>query len=209
MADEKKGYYTSRAGVTPARINPWAGELVHTIKKGRRITAFASTKHALVNQTTGEVSEDVAVMGVQKVVDQENFIKVFGAGMAGVFELAKPAQDVFLAIMRIYLQQSGRTDQLYFNHPMLVEYWGYTKSRASFNNGVNELCVKGFIAPVEAMDSLYWVNPNLIYKGDRMRIVTEYVRAGSRAAKQLEKEQALAKQGVLGLDHHDDEFITE
>ncbi|MNO03836.1 hypothetical protein D3C81_2246620 [compost metagenome] len=50
------------------------------------------------------------------------------------------------------------------------------------------------------MDSLYWVNPNLFYKGDRIRIVHDYVRAGSKAAKQLEQEQLKANQRNLAFD---------
>ena len=199
MADEKKGYYTTRAEIIPTRVNPWAGELVHTIKKGRKVTGFATSQHALVNQSTGEVTSDIAVVGVQKIVDKEEFVKFFGAGIMEVFELTKPAKDVFKAIMNVYLEQKNQPDQLYFNHEMVRLYYGFDKSRASFNNGTNELCVKGFLAPVEAMDSLYWVNPNLFYKGDRIRIVHDYVRAGTKAAKQLEKEQLKANQGNLAL----------
>jgi hypothetical protein len=201
VSDEKKGYYTTRSEITPTRVNPWAGELVHTIKKGRKVTGFASSsKHAIVNQHTGEVANDVAVVGVQKVVDKEEFVKFFGAGIMEVFELTKPAKDVFRAILSVYLEQKNRPDQLYFNHEMVRLYFGFDKSRTSFNNGINELCVKGFLAPVEGMDSLYWVNPNLFYKGDRIRIVHDYVRAGSKAAQQLAKEQAQANQGALELD---------
>jgi hypothetical protein len=201
VSEEKRGYYTSRADVVSARVNPWAGELVHTIKKGRKVTGFSrTTRHSLVDHTTGEISDDIAVLGVQKVVDKEEFIKFFGAGIMEVFELTKPAKDVFKAIMNVYLEQKNKPDQLYFNHEMVRLYFGFDKSRTSFNNGINELCVKGFIAPVEAMDSLYWVNPNLFYKGDRIRIVHEYVRAGTKAAKQVELENAKANQGALALD---------
>lgn len=200
MADEKKGYYTSRAEIVPASVNPWAGELAHTIRKGRKVTGYASSKHSLVNQQTGEVAADMAVIAVQKVVDREEFIKFFGAGIMEVFELTKPAKDVFRATLRVYLEQKNQPDQLYINFELVSRNFGFDKSRPSFTNGMNELCVKGFLAPIELMENLYWVNPNLFYKGDRIRIVNEYVRAGSRAAKQLAKEQALANQGALALD---------
>ena len=178
---------------------------MHTIKKGRKVTGFATSQHALVNQSTGEVTSDIAVVGVQKIVDKEEFVKFFGAGIMEVFELTKPAKDVFKAIMNVYLEQKNQPDQLYFNHEMVRLYYGFDKSRASFNNGTNELCVKGFLAPVEAMDSLYWVNPNLFYKGDRIRIVHDYVRAGTTAATQLEKDLAMANQRNLPRDPPDDD----
>ncbi|WP_227655739.1 hypothetical protein, partial [Klebsiella pneumoniae] len=52
-------------------------------------------------------------------------------------------------------------------------------------------------APVEKRENLYWVNPHLFYKGDRIRLVREYVRSGSDAHKQLEKEQVAMDQQQL------------
>jgi hypothetical protein len=207
VTDEKKGYYTSRAEVIAVRDNPWAGELVHTIKKGRRVTGFASASHALINQNTGEIAGDMAVIGVQKIVDKEEFIKFFGAGIMEVFELTKPAKDVFRAVLGVYLEQKHQPDQMYISYDVIHLDYEFSKSRTSYNNGINELCVKGFLAPVQRRENLYWVNPNLFYKGDRLRVVNDYVRAGTKAAKQLELEQARAKQGdlLLGDPNADDD----
>lgn len=201
MAEKKKSYYTPASKVIAVSQNPWAGELVHTIKKGRKVTGFASAKHSLVNQNTGEIAGDMAVIGVQKVVDREEFIKFFGAGIEEVFELAKPAKDLFRAILRVYLDQKHQPDQLFLSYEEIHANYGYDKLRSSYYNGLNELCVKGFMAPVELRDKHFWVNPNLFYKGDRIRIVHDYVRAGTKAAKQLEAEQAKAKQGDLALEN--------
>lgn len=200
MTEKKKSYYTSRADVVPTRHNPWAGELAHTIKKGHKVTGFATSKHSLVNQATGEVSDDIALVGVRKVVDKEEFIKFFGAGIMEVFELTTPAKDVFKAILNVYLDQKNQAEQLYLNYDEIKEIYGYSKSPSTYYNGLNELIVKGFLAPVQFRESHFWVNPNLFYKGDRIRIVREYVRAGTKAAKQVEKENAAMNQMGLPLD---------
>lgn len=200
MADEKKRYYTSRAEIVPASVNPWAGELAHTIKKGRKITGFASAHHSLVNTETGEIAGDIAVVGVQNVVDKEEFIKLFGGGIMEVFELTKPAKDVFRAVLSIYLDQKNKPDQMYINYELVRRNFGFDKNRSSFTNGMNELCVRGFLAPVELMDNMFWINPNLFYKGDRIRIVHDYVRAGSKAALLLAKQPPPTNQGALPLD---------
>lgn len=194
MSDKKKVYYTNRSEVVSSRENPWARELAHTIKKGKKVTGFASAHHSLVNHATGEVAGDMAVIGVQKVVDKEEFVKFFGAGIEEVFELSKPAKDLFRSILRVYLDQKNQPDQLYINYDVIRDDYGYDKSRPTYNNGINELCVKGFLAPVERRENLYWVNPHLFYKGDRIRIVREYVRQGSKAHSQLEQEQAIMQQ---------------
>jgi hypothetical protein len=186
----KKIYYTTKAEVVPVKENPWARELAHTIKKGGKVTGFASSNHSLVNNNTGEVAGDMAVIGVQRVVDKEEFVKFFGAGIEEVFELSKPAK---------YLDAKNQPDQLYINYDVIREDYGYDKSRPTYNNGLNELCVKGFLAPVEKRENLFWVNPHLFYKGDRIRLVRDYVRQGSEAHKQLEKEQAMMAQQQLPL----------
>jgi hypothetical protein len=196
----KKIYYTTKAEVVPVKENPWARELAHTIKKGGKITGFASSNHALVNRSTGEMAGEMAVIGVQKVVDKEEFIKFFGAGIEEVFELSKPAKDLFRSILKAYLDAKHQPDQLYINFDVIKEDYGYDKSRPTYNNGLNELCVKGFLAPVEKREGLFWVNPHLFYKGDRIRLVRDYVRQGSEAHKELEKEQAMMAQQQLPLE---------
>lgn len=199
MSSKKNSYYTTKAEVVAVKENPWARELAHTIKKGGKVTGFASSNHSLVNNNTGEVAGDMAVIGVQKVVDKEEFVKFFGAGIEEVFELSKPAKDLFRSILKAYLDGKNQPDQLYINYDVIREDYGYDKSRPTYNNGLNELCVKGFLAPVERRENLYWVNPHLFYKGDRIRLVREYVRQGSDAHKQLEREQALMAQQQLPL----------
>lgn len=199
MTSKKANYYTSRAEVVSYRENPWAQELAHTIKKGKRMTGFATSRHALVDTASGEMAGDMAVVGVQKVVDKEEFVKFFGAGIEEVFDLSTPAKNLFRCIIRAYLDAKNQPDQIYINYDVIKEDFGYEKSRPTFNNGLNELCVKGFLAPVEKRDGLFWINPHLFYKGDRIRIVREYVRHGSKAHADLEKEQARMQQQNLPL----------
>lgn len=190
MSEAKKSYYVTRENVVASKENPWAGDLAHTIKKGSRMTGFAaSSSHSLVNTATGEVSPDMAVVGFRKVVDKEEFIKFFGAGIEEVFELPKGAKDLFRTILKAYLEAKNQPDQLYINFEAMVDDYHYNRSRTTFTNSLNELCSKGFLAPVERRDNLYWINPNLFYKGDRIRLVKEFVLQGSEAHAQLEKEQ--------------------
>lgn len=184
-----KKYYFSRKGVASFKENPWLKELAHTIKKGRKMTGYASSRQALVDTQTGEVSGDMAVVGVQKVVDKEEFVKFFGAGIEEVFDLTKTGKDLFRCILGAYLDTKNAPDQIYINFAAIKEDFGYPKGKTSFMNGMGELLQKGFFAPVEGRENLYWVNPHLFYKGDRMRIVKEYVRAGTPAHEQLQKEQ--------------------
>lgn len=200
MSEIKKSYYVTRENVVASKENPWAGDLAHTIKKGNRMTGFAaSSSHSLIDTTTGEVSPDMAVVGFRKVVDKEEFIKFFGAGIEEVFELPKGAKDLFRTVLKAYLEAKNQPDQLYISYEAMVDDHHYSRSRTTFTNSLNELCSKGFLAPVERRDNLFWINPNLFYKGDRIRLVKEFVLQGSEAHAQLEKEEEDLAQRSLGI----------
>ena len=200
---EKKRYTFTRKNVVAHKSNPWAKELAHTIKKGKRITGFATARHHLVDQVTGEAKGEMAFVGAQRVVDREEFVKFFGSGIIEIFELTKPGKDLFKAILNSYMEAKNQPDQIYINLATLKEECKYTKSRATFSNAMAELLQKGFFAPVEHKENLYWVNPHLFYKGDRIRIVNEFVRKGTEAHKQLEREQQALEQKHLDQDNED------
>lgn len=196
----KKVYTFNRRDVQDYRENPWSSELAHTIKRGTKITGFAAQRHSLVNQQTGEEMSDMAVVGSQKVVDKEEFVKFFGAGIIEVFELTKPGKDLFKTVLHAYLDAKHQPDQIYINYKVLKEDYGYSKSRPTFTNAMGELLQKGFLAPVKYMENMYWVNPHLFYKGDRIRVVNEYVKRGTKAHKELQAEQEAMSQNQLALD---------
>ena len=205
--DDKKhkNYRFTRKGVPSYSENPWAQDLATTVKQGNKITGFATNRHALINQNTGEMSGDMAVVGVQKVVDKEEFVKFFGAGIVEVFDLTKTGKDLFKAILWNYLDNKMQPDKIYINYAALKEDYGYSKTRQTFSNGLAELLQKGFLAPVENRENLYWVNPHLFYKGDRIRLIKEYVREGTQAHEDVKAEQQALEGQQLGLSGLDDE----
>lgn len=194
---KKNEYYISKKEILPQKQNPWTKELVHTMKKGVKITGFASAQHSLVNTKTGETSDAGAVIGTKRTVDKEEFVKFFGAGLVEAFSLSKTAKDVFLTILHAYIEKNtttGKPDQIFLTYIMAKEELGYNKSRSTFTSGINELCFKEFMAPTENREGFYWLNPNLFYKGDRMVIANEYIVEGSKAHLQMQEEEKKQKQ---------------
>jgi hypothetical protein len=196
----KNEYYISKKDILPQKENPWTKELAHTMKKGQKITGFASAKHTLMNNDTGETTDAGAVVGTSSIVDKEEFIKFFGLGLIEAFSLSKTAKDVFLTILHAYIEKNtitGKPDQIFLTFNMAKEELNYQKSRSTFTSGINELCYKQFMAPTENREGFYWLNPNLFYKGDRMIIAKEYIIEGSKAhikKKEQEKEEEKQKQ---------------
>jgi hypothetical protein len=134
----------------------------------------------LVDPSTGEVH---AVATIHQVEDRDDaeFVKVFAAGIKAAYELGKTAGRVFQVVLEQYEREpmnKGFADSVYlawFDGGLSGQKIGM--SEATFNRGMRELVDKGFIYP--RSPSLYWTNPNLFFKGDRVMFVKEYRRRKS------------------------------
>lgn len=150
---------------------------------------------AIVNVKTGEIDDDeqIAVARI-KYVDSDQFVKLYVKYIHVFFDLGQPAQKV----ARFVLEQVGRRALgkgevlLSFN-----EYSAFFKgkkgdSRPTFMRGLQELASKNLIAK-SPNPSIWWINPAIIFNGDRARFVTELRR------KKRSKTEALEGQGQQRL----------
>jgi hypothetical protein len=67
-------------------------------------------------------------------------------------------------------------------------------SEKTFQRGLRELLGKSFLAP--KLPNVYWVNPALFFKGDRVMFIREYRRRSSRQP----KAAVLEEQGQQRLE---------
>lgn len=136
-----------------------------------KMQSFVSKDKAIINTTTGEVDDDVLLTGKRKYVDGEDFVKIFVKEMEAIFDLSKSSQRVFTYM----LSKIKYNDHFIFNMEECLEKTGY-KSRTPVFNSLAELIQKDFIAKTKNQ-FVYWINPKLFYKGDRLVIVREYRKA--------------------------------
>lgn len=143
-----------------------------------RIKAKRRTSNAdVVSLETGEVTGCAVVRRVEEV-DDEHFVKVFSAGVAASFDLTKTAQKTFHAVLEAY----QRTPMSGGFAEAVSLYWFdggldgrvLDMSEKTFQRGLKELLAKGFISP--KMPNVYWVNPHLFFRGDRVMFAREYRR---------------------------------
>lgn len=156
--------------------NPFANQLVQTIKTREKTIAVG--QGSAVTGKNGE-SEEIAAIAIRKVIDKEEFLKVFAYGIAGIFDINKAAQELFKVILNIYLGQKFSPDRVYLS-PATLEDYGYTRAKATRIRAMNHLLNANFLAEVANEQGWYWVNPTMFYKGDRLRIVRDYVVRGSK-----------------------------
>lgn len=145
----------------------------------------------------GVVQAAAVIRNIEEKDDAE-FVKVFAAGVAASYDLSRTGQRVFQAVLGEYQgtpMQGGFADAVYlswFGDGLSGKDVGM--SEKTFQRGLRELLGKGFLAP--KLPNVYWVNPALFFKGDRVMFIREYRRRSSNQA----KAAALEEQGQQRLD---------
>ena len=154
--------------------NPLMGGTVITSKE-RRVSS--GMRSELVDPDTGEVQAISSIHRVRQI-DDAQFVKVFSEGVKAMYGLTRTGMRVFQSILNEYQDtkmNGGYVDAIYLN-------WfdgglcgrDVEMSERTFHNGLKELLENKFLAPKSA--NLYWVNPALFFKGDRVALIREYRR---------------------------------
>ena len=95
-----------------------------------------------------------------------------------MYGLTRTGARVFQAIIDEYQQtkmNGGYADAIYiswFDGGLSGRSIGMSES--TFHRGLKELILNDFLAP--KLPNLYWVNPALFFKGDRVAFIKEYRR---------------------------------
>lgn len=159
--------------------NPFIGESGVYIKKG---TVRAGVSKKLLDVETGEVA-GVTFFHTVEDKDDEDFVKIFDAGIAASFDLSKAALRVFQTVLAEYskMKMNGRFVEVVNIHYSNKKLNGVVidMSERTFQNGLKELMIKRFLA--KRFGSLYWVNHALFFRGNRVALIKEYRRRSTGA----------------------------
>lgn len=143
----------------------------------RYVRTRGSGPTTLVDPATGALAGRAVIQVVEERDDAE-FVKVFAEGVRAAFDLTKTGYRVFQAVLAIY----QNTDMRGGYAEAIELFWfgdglnGFhiDMSEKTFQRGLKELLSKGFLAPKSS--SMFWVNPSLFFKGDRVAFIKEYRR---------------------------------
>jgi hypothetical protein len=136
------------------------------------------------------VVQGASVIRTLEEKDDAEFVKVFAAGIAASYDLSKTAQKVFQAVLAVYQDApmtGGYADTVHlvwFNEGLSGH--SIDMSEKTFQRGLKELLSLGFLSP--KMPNVYWINPALFFKGNRVLFVREYRRKASEDEKNQLKE---------------------
>jgi hypothetical protein len=147
--------------------SPFIDDVFKIDSKKKTIIAGRTNK-ILVDSETGE-SEGICLLHRYKEVDQEKFVKLYLAEVSSLFELTKTGLKVFGYIVSV-LQINSH--MVYLHIPDLMTYCEY-KSKVPVYRGLGELLSNKIIA-MSTKTGWWYVNPNIIFNGDRIAFIKEY-----------------------------------
>lgn len=136
--------------------------------KGKKQIIVGGTHKVLVDTNTGD-SEDITFFHRYKEVDKDKFVKLFVNEVQALFDLSKTGLKVFG-----YVLQSLKINQdlIYIDIEDARNYCGY-KSKKQVYKGLSELIGNKIIA-MSKRTSLWYINPKIVFNGDRIAFVKEY-----------------------------------
>jgi hypothetical protein len=164
--------------------------------------AFPARIHSSTTKMAGEAymvapgSGEVIAQGAfgfvqEKIVDSEEFVKIYLAGIRRYGELSKAGALLFEFVYREISGRAGKDrDTVLLNYVLAVE-WNSTLSRRTYERGMSELLEKGFLFRSMAAD-MYFVNVRFMFNGNRMVLVESYRRRGAAAQGELPLESSPA-----------------
>ncbi|MCS2842640.1 replication/maintenance protein RepL (plasmid) [Bacteroides uniformis] len=144
---------------------------------------------ALADTETGEVFKTSFIRQIE--VDEEQFTKLYLSNFAAFFDLSQAAIRVFGYFMTC---MKPKNDLIIFNRKKCLEYTKYKTDKAVYK-GLAEL-VKAEIIARGPADNLWFINPLIVFNGDRVTFAKTYVRKKTLAAQK--KEEAEKRQLSLG-----------
>ncbi|HBM3150108.1 TPA: hypothetical protein LVM03_000839 [Klebsiella oxytoca] len=111
-------------------------------------------------------------------VDKEEFIKLYTSQIKAYFDLTKTAYKVFFIFLRIYQDAIGK-DHFYLSckkaMSLAEKIDHFILSESIFYRGIKELIEKRIIAKTNEKN-WYFINPAIVFNGDRARFVSEIIK---------------------------------
>lgn len=120
----------------------------------------------------------VGALAVFKEVDTEQFLKIYTNNVKTIFELSPTAQRILMPLMLEIQNEAKNVAHLYFTHSIATKnciILGIKPfQKATFFRGIGELIEKEFLAVNAKGQNWFWINPSILFNGDRIRYVHDY-----------------------------------
>ncbi len=157
-------------------LNPFCFETEIKIEtRKRNLTVSRGTE--LIERKDTSKTYFANIVHTQEV-DKEEFIKLYTSQIKAYFDLTKTAYKVFFIFLRIYQDAIGK-DHFYLSckkaMSLAEKIDHFILSESIFYRGIKELIEKRIIAKTNEKN-WYFINPTIVFNGDRARFVSEIIK---------------------------------
>ena len=159
--------------------NPFIEDGILKIDKGKKTIIAGGTKDVMVNSQTGEIT-GMALLHRVKVIDKNQFVKIYIDEVKSLFDLSKTGIRAFNYILTCMRMNEG---QIYLNIHELVKYAEWSNTTQAYK-GLGELIANKIIAP-SVQPNIWFINPNVIFNGDRIAFIREFRMSEKKTIKAL------------------------
>ena len=158
--------------------NPFLEGMIVPVKNRQvRLSKLGKDDNILKNQDTGEVLGTHVT--TYKLVDGEQFVKLFTANIAMTFDLSSAGIKAFSVLIWAVQYNALSKDEVDLDLLVLEAFTEANKdkepplmlSSATFRRGINEL-EKAQIVAKTLRQGRYFINPNFVFNGDRIAFTT-------------------------------------
>ena len=142
--------------------------------------------NVIINQSTGEVTGTHVV--ARKKIDSTKFLKVFADYMATTFDLCKAGNKALRVLMWAMQEKSINKDIVTLDSHTLFDFLRahedhhFNLSMPTFKRGLAQLEKAKIIAKAMRRGD-YYINPQIIFNGDRIAFTTIIERKNEIEAK--------------------------
>lgn len=171
------------------KTNPFLENMVVPMK-GRQVklSRLGKDDHILVNQSTGVIQG--THLTTYRQVDGEQFVKLFTANIALTFDLSAAGIKAFNVLAWVVQHNAISKDEVILDTLMVNDFLEAQSkplrlSIATFKRGLNEL-EKAQIIAKTMRKSVYFINPNFVFNGDRIAFTTLIERKPIEDQQELE-----------------------
>ena len=162
--------------ITRYEENPFIIDMTVPMKnRSVQLSRLGRDQNILVNELTGETQGTHVT--TYKLVDSEEFVKLFTTNIALTFELKSAGIKTFSVLAWILQEKSINKDLVPLDKLVLDRFLSAHKEKklalslATFARGLSELENAKIIAKY-LRPGWYFINPNFIFNGDRIAFTT-------------------------------------
>ncbi|TDQ24703.1 hypothetical protein EDF75_1813 [Raoultella sp. BIGb0149] len=182
-------------------LNPFCYETELKIEtRKRNLTVSRGTE--LIEKENAGKSYFANIVHTQEV-DKEEFIKLYTSQIKAYFDLTKTAYKVFFIFLRIYQDAIGK-DHFYLSckkaMSLAEKIDHFVLSESIFYRGVKELIEKRIIAKTNEKN-WYFINPAIVFNGDRARFVSEIIKTKEEAKSEDTGWASNSKESISAAKH--------